>query len=569
MRLNVAARRSPWPWPYHHCPRLCQQFRPLTTVPKQKPYYLTTPMFYVNASPHLGHMYTLILSDVLTRWKRLCGRRSVLVTGTDEHGLKVQQAAAASGMAPQEFCDSGAALFKELGEKCGANMTLFVRTTADSHKRGVEQAWKTLRNKGYVYQAKHEGWYCVADECFYPSGAVEVRVDPRTGRKMMCSTETGREVEWSSEVNWHFNLSHFQEDLLRFYENNDGFIVPKQRFDDVKREVAAGLKNLSISRPVERLSWGVRVPDDASQTVYVWLDALLAYATAAGYPDVARLGCWPADVHVIGKDIVRFHAIYWPAFCLALGLPPPRQLLTHSHWTLGKMKMSKSVGNVVNPFFALERFGTDTLRWFLIHEGAIVDDADYDNALVASKYMKFLQGGLGNLESRVTRGKSWSIPRAVKRCSARLSPESASAELLTSLQTLPSRTASHMEALRPERALRTIMSLVVKANSYLQIAQPWAVIKRIQENSGDEEELTSKLDESIYLAAESLRLVGILLQPFIPQKAEMLLDRLGVDKTRRSWDWCAVGADSTYGVPMMDLGKGKKGVLFQDLDCIN
>jgi methionyl-tRNA synthetase len=233
----------------------------------------------------------------------------------------------------------------------------------------------------------------------------------------MASSETGKEVEWTSEPNYHFRLSAFKDILLDFYKENPSFVVPATRMNDVVRWVSDGLEDLSVSRPVDRLSWGIQVPDDESQTIYVWLDALVNYLTKAGYPWAPgneSIRGWPADVQVVGKDIVRFHCIYWPAFLLALDLPPPKQILTHAHWTLGKQKMAKSTGNVVNPFFALDRFGVDTMRYYLAHDGGIVDDADYSNHHIVAKYKKGLQGSLGNLVSRVTRPKAWSVRASVE-----------------------------------------------------------------------------------------------------------------------------------------------------------
>jgi len=291
-----------------------------------------------------------------------------------------------------------------------------------------------LQEKGYIYTQKHEGWYSVADEAFYPQSAVQPYLDPPTGRKIMVrcrrrdhtqeadshqtSIETGSEVEWSSEENYHFRLSAFRDELLELYKYQPEWITPASRMKDVVQAVENGLEDLSISRPTERLSWGIRVPGDDTQTIYVWLDALMNYVTKAGYPWTPgreQAGGWPADCHVIGKDIVRFHCIYWPAFLMALGLPLPRKILTHAHWTLGGSKMSKSTGRVVDPFLALERFGPDVMRCFLAHDGGLQDDANYDNSRIIALYNKLLNQALGNLASRVTRGKKWSVRGAVER----------------------------------------------------------------------------------------------------------------------------------------------------------
>ncbi|KXL48590.1 hypothetical protein M433DRAFT_56688 [Acidomyces richmondensis BFW] len=541
----------------------------------EKPYYVTTPIFYVNAAPHVGHMYTMILTDVLKRWQVLKNRQAIMCTGTDEHGMKIQQAAAKAGLPPKEFCDSGADVFKNLANSIDISNDIFIRTTDRKHVEAVEYAWQMLQEKGWIYESKHEGWYSVSDETFYPQGQVQLIVDPPTGRKMMVSVETGKEVEWTSERNYHFRLSAFRERLLDFYNSNPEFVVPRTRMNEVVAQVKAGLEDLSISRPVERLTWGIRVPTDNSQTMYVWLDALMNYATAVGYPfspNQEHVAGFPPDVHVIGKDIVRFHCIYWPAILMALDLPLPKHVLTHAHWTLGKKKMAKSTGNAVNPFFALERFGIDVMRWYLVQDGGITDDADYDNSFIIKKYKKGLQDGLGNLTSRITRGKGWDVQRAVKRYAhpnvrirAAIFEESSEygRKFYDRLGALPAQVDSHMRDLLPNRALQEIMGAVYDMNVQMQVASPWALDGSAETPTSHQ--LVAEIDRAIYMAAETLRLVGIMLQPFIPTSSERLLDMIGVRKDRRDWEWCVLGKDDEYGKPMVDLGKGEQGVLFPRL----
>lgn len=268
--------------------------------------------------------------------------------------------------------------------------------------------------------AKHEGWYSVSDETFFPDAGVHLIVDPPTGRKIMVSMETGQEVEWTAEKNYHFRLSAFRDQLLSLYETNPSLIPAQKYRNQILASLEAGLEDLSISRPSDRLSWGVPVPNDASQTIYVWLDALLNYTSIIGYPWPSNTSAmtqagWPADVQIIGKDITRFHCIYWPAFLLALDLPITKQILVHGHWTLSNKKMSKSLGNVVNPFFAIQRFGVDTMRFYLAYDGDVERDADYSNYHIIERYKKELQGGLGNLASRILRGKKWDVKTCVKR----------------------------------------------------------------------------------------------------------------------------------------------------------
>jgi len=359
----------------------------------------------------------MVIADILKRWQVLNGREAILCTGTDEHGMKIQQAAAKANKPPKEFCDITAETFKSLAKRAEISNDHFVRTSDQDHKDAVQYFWQMLKDRGHIYESKHEGWYCVSDETFYPESTIEKRLNPFSGRTFMASQETGKEVEWTSEKNYHFRLSAFRDRLLEFYAENPKFIVPASRMNDVVNWVRAGLEDLSVSRPIERLTWGVRVPDDDTQTIYVWLDALVNYITKAGYPwapgkEQAR--GWPADVQVIGKDIVRFHCIYWPAFLMALDLKPPKQILTHGHWTLNQKKMAKSTGNVVNPFFAIDRFGVDLMRYYLAHDGGIEKDSDYGNHLIVERYKKGLQDGMGNLIGRLTRSKMWNVRKAVQ-----------------------------------------------------------------------------------------------------------------------------------------------------------
>ncbi|KAI3322995.1 tRNA synthetases class I (M)-domain-containing protein [Xylariaceae sp. AK1471] len=524
-----------------------------------KPYYVTTPIFYVNASPHVGHLYSMLIADVLKRWEVLKGREAYLSTGTDEHGMKVQRAAELQDLHPKALCDANSETFKDLARKANIANDYFIRTTDPEHRDAVEYFWARLRDSGYIYENKHEGWYCVSDETFYPENMVEKRVSPITGKSFIASIETGNAVEWTEEKNYHFHLTAFRDRLLEFYRDNSAWVVPNNRFAEVIDWVENNLEDLSISRPVSRLDWGIPVPDDPSQTIYVWLDALVNYITTTGYPfwqpGSERTGGWPADVHVVGKDIVRFHCIYWPAFLMALNLPLPKQVLSHGHWLMSKQKMSKSIGNVVNPFFALDRWGVDTMRYFLIYSGQVSDDSDYNNAFIVEKYKKGLQGGLGNLLNRVTRPKNWSVRQAVESMTKTQAPS-----LLplvenhrVCLEQIIEKADGHMKALNPSWALREIMEVVFETNKFFAEAAPWDKSKE-----GD----TVTVNQTIFFAAESLRIVGILLQPFIPEKSSELLDRLGVNQDRRALKDAVLYGDDSYGTPLVPLGTGAQSSVF-------
>ena len=454
----------------------CSCSKPYSTSSiSEKSYLVTTPIFYPTASPHIGHLYTLVLADILKRWQILRGNQAILNTGTDEHGKKVWQAAEKLGMPVKEFCGEKSEMFKLLAHRIDAQYDHFVRTSEPEHRFAVQHFWMMLNQRGYIYQSKYEGWYSVSDEAFYPENAVHRTLDPATGRKFMASKDTGKEVDWVSEVNYHFRLSAFRDRLLEHYRSNPDFIVPASRMSEIYKQIVAGLDDLSISRPAERIKWGIPVPNDETQVIYVWLDALINYLTKANYPfqipGEQEAGGWPADVQVIGKDISRFHCIYWPAFLMALDLPLPRQILTHGHWTLGGEKMAKSTGNVVNPFFAVDRFGVDPLRYYMAYDGGIRDDADYENSSVTARYKKGLSGGLGNLASRVLHHKGWSVRRSVEAFSAEKEQQSeylgkldATNQLRQVLAALPNQVTQRFESLDSGAALRTIMDAVFEVH---------------------------------------------------------------------------------------------------------
>ncbi|KAH9904722.1 tRNA synthetases class I (M)-domain-containing protein [Xylariomycetidae sp. FL2044] len=528
----------------------------------KKPYYVTTPIFYVNASPHIGHLYSMLIADVLKRWQVLKGTPAILSTGTDEHGIKIQQAAARQDTHPKALCDTNAETFRDLARKANISNDHFIRTTSPEHRDAVEYFWSRLIESGYVYESKHEGWYSVSDEAFYPASMVEKRVAPLTGRGFMASVETGSVVEWTEERNYHFRLTAFKDQLLNLYSNNPAWVVPNNRFNEVIHWVRNNLEDLSISRPFSRMDWGIPVPDDPSQTIYVWVDALINYLTVTGYPMLApgseHTRGWPADVHVVGKDIMRFHCVYWPALLMALNLPLPKRVLSHGHWLMSDQKMSKSVGNVVNPFFALERWGVDTMRFYLVYAGGTSNDANYANAFIVQRYNTYLKGGLGNLLNRITRPKLWSVKTAVKLMwPRRAHPFPALVETQRAMiETLANKVDAQMDALHPSAALKEIMEAVSETDRYFHATEPWNLAK-----AGD----TVALNEVIYVASESLRIIGILLQPFMPQKSGLLLDRLGVSAGRRSFEYAVPFADDAYGTSAVELGEGAWTSLFPPL----
>ncbi len=356
-------------------------------------FYITTPIYYINAEPHLGHAYTSMVADAIARSRRLLDQDVFFLTGTDEHGQKVERAAQKAGLDTREFADRIAAKFRELCELLNISNDDFIRTTEPRHIRAAQAIWRRVQERGYLYKAAYEGWYCTVDELFVPETQL------LEGRR--CPT-CGNTVERLSEESYFFRLSQFTEPLLEHYRKHPEFITPENRRNEMTAFVAAGLKDLSVSRT--SFKWGIPVPDDPAHVMYVWFDALTNYLTAAGFPDdQARLDrYWPADVHLMGKEIVRQHTVYWPAFLMAADLPVPKRVIGHGWWLMNEAKMSKSLGNVVRPQGYVERFGVDALRYFVMREMVLGQDANFADDAFLTRYNADLANDLGNVVSRVT-----------------------------------------------------------------------------------------------------------------------------------------------------------------------
>ncbi|KAH7318220.1 tRNA synthetases class I (M)-domain-containing protein [Stachybotrys elegans] len=540
----------------------------------KKPYYITTPIFYVNAAPHIGHLHSMVLADVIKRWEQVKGNEAVLCTGTDEHGMKIQRAAMKVDMDPKDFCDSNANKFKSLAAQAEISNDFFIRTTDPDHKDAVEVFWMhlkhTLPKQLGLYKGVHKGWYCVSDECFYPEDLVAPAIHPQTGRKVMISTETENEVEWVEEETWFFPLTKYKDALLRFYEENPNWITPAHRLNEVKDWVNNHLEDLSVTRPASRLSWGISDPENQSQTIYVWVDALINYLTTTGYGAKWQgpnhdMGIWPADLQIIGKDILRFHAIYWPALLMALGLPLPKRLLCHDHWKMSGRKMSKSLGNVVNPVLALQRWGVDALRYFLMKSATHTKDMGYSNDLIAVAYNKELRAATGNLFQRIAMPRAsakWSIEQAVEAQRDDSNP----VHQLKDIETLESHLVvvkdtvqKAMDNLDPAAATRATFALLREANRYISDEAPWDVAK------DPSPEARCRLNHIIFQASEALRVAAILMQPIMPAKMTELLDKLGVKQERRTLEWAEFRKDLEYFGPSVaerDVRRPKWDTLF-------
>ncbi len=487
-------------------------------------YYITTPIFYVNDVPHIGHAYTSVACDVMARFKRLDGFEVMFLTGTDEHGQKVAKSASAAGIAPKDFTDKVSQNFRDMGKSLGLSNDDFIRTTEPRHYRACEAIWNELVKRGEIYLGKYAGWYAVRDEAFY--GEDELTTNP-AGKKIAPS---GAECEWVEEPSYFFKLSEWGDRLLDYYERHPDFILPLNRRNEVTSFVKSGMRDLSVSRAT--LTWGVPVPGDPKHVMYVWLDALTNYITAAGYPDTESAGYkrfWPADLHMVGKDILRFHAIYWPAFLMAAGLEPPRRVFAHGWWTNEGQKISKSLGNVIDPLELVSTYGLDQTRYFVMREVPFGNDGDFSRAAIAHRINGDLANALGNLAQR-------SLSLIAKNCDGKVpTPASFNADdkaLLDAAKGLLAAVRQDMDVQAFHKALDKIWGVIGDANRYVDQQAPWALKKTD----------IVRMATVLYVLAEVLRRLAIIIQPFMPESMNKLLDQLGVPPTAR--DFAALGDGS-------------------------
>lgn len=501
--------------------------------------YFTTPIFYVNAAPHIGHLYSALLADALCRYRRLqvpSAAATRFSTGTDEHGLKIQQAATAAGLTPTELCDRVSAQFQQLFRDADISTTDIIRTTEARHWVAVQHFWGELRARGLLYKGLYEGWYCASDECFLPETKVTRQPGP-SGDSCPVSLESGHPVSWTKEENYIFRLSQFREPLQRWLRDDPRAITPEPFHQAALQWLEEELPDLSVSRRSSHLHWGIPVPGDESQTIYVWLDALVNYLTVIGYPNAEFESWWPTTSHIIGKDILKFHAIYWPAFLLGAGMSPPRRIYVHSHWTVCGQKMSKSLGNVVDPRSCLDRYTVDGFRYFLLRQGVPNWDCDYYDEKVVKLLDSELADALGGLLNRCTASRinpSGTYPVFCPTCFPRqqgLVGPSVRAQaddyaLVSAVATLPKQVADHYANFQIYKALEAVSSCVRQTNGFVQRHAPW---KLNWESPAD----APWLGTVLHVALECLRVFGTLLQPVTPSLADKLLSRLGVSATER------------------------------------
>jgi methionyl-tRNA synthetase len=482
----------------------------------KKTFYITTPIYYPNAKPHLGTLYSTLLADVAARWHKLLnGQETFMLTGTDEHGQKIQEKAESEKMTPKAFVDSIVPTYQQLWQLYGIDYSRFIRTTDTDHEHGVTEWIKTLLAQGDIYKGSYEGWYCVPDETF-----VNIGSEPLTDASgaYLCPT-CKRALKQLSEESYSFKLSAYADKLLAFYEANPDFITPKERMHEVVAFVKSGLKDLSLSR--KTITWGIPFPSDADHVVYVWADALNNYLTGVGYQNNAAAAqelfarCWPADAHVMAKDIVRFHAIYWPAFLMAAGLPLPKKLVVHGYILAGEAKMSKSLGNTLDPHKLAEWYGTEQIRYYLTRQMAITHDGMFDLKDLEDRLNADLANSLGNLLNRITTLAVNNNYTTVKAPTT-LEPRSEALKMRTT--EAYRLMADEMDKYFYHTALAEAWKLIAAVNAYVHDLQPWKLVK-------DNRPL---FEECIAVSCNALRVIGLVLWPVMPTKMEELLASIGV-----------------------------------------
>lgn len=475
-------------------------------------FYVTTPIYYVNDKPHIGHAYTTILADVLARYNRLLGRPTFFLTGTDEHGQKVQQAAVKNGVGPQQHCDDTVVRFQELWEKLEITHDDFIRTTEPRHKQVVQTILQDLYDRDEIYRADYDGWYCVTCERFFTEKDLVDGKCPEPG----CN----RPVERIHESNYFFRMSKYQDWLIQYITDNPRFIQPDFRRNETLGFLRKPLGDLCISRPKSRLTWGIELPFDADFVTYVWFDALVNYISAIGYPgDMDRFrSWWPVSYHLIGKDILTTHTVYWPTMLKAIGVEMPQSVFAHGWWLAGKEKMSKSAGNVVNPMTMAETYGVDPFRYFLMAEMTLGQDASFTEEAFVTRYNADLANDLGNLASRVVKMVRRNLDGAFPSSPA---PGADEQNLVDVTLGAVGHMESYLSAMQLDRALGEVHAAVREGNRYFEKMAPWALAKQ-----GDREALA----RTLYSGAECLRIVAGLLYPVMPEKMAELRRALGLSK---------------------------------------
>jgi methionyl-tRNA synthetase len=477
--------------------------------------YITTPIYYLNGEPHLGHVYTTVAADVMARYWRLSGAKVKFLTGTDEHGQKVAQAAAAAGETPKEFTDRMSKVFLDMTHKINASYDVFLRTTEERHHEAAKALWKKLEDAGQIYQSTYAGWYAVRDEAYYEESEIVEGKAP-----------TGAPVEWMEESSYFFRLSAWEKPLLDYYEAHPQAIGPISRRNEVLSFIKGGLRDLSISRT--KFDWGVMVPTDPTHVMYVWVDALTNYITALGYPNTegAEFNTfWDNSLQLIGKDILRFHAVYWPAFLMAADLKPPHRIFAHGWWTHDGEKMSKSLNNVVDPLQLIDAYGLDSLRYFLMREIPFGQDGDYSETAFIQRVNSDLANDLGNLVQRVL---SFIYKNAQAQIPTPAEYSSEDREMLSKAAHLHDLLQKDMDSQALQAYCQHIWEVIGEANRYVDAQKPWSLRK--SEHPQDH----ARMGTVLYVLVEAIRYVAIYAQPLMPDACGKILDQIG--QTERDFE---------------------------------